>query len=40
VSQTQSPVTGAPDTVGMVKSDNPFRWFDSSLEVIQMEVML
>ena len=24
----------------MAKSDNPFRWFDSSPEVIQMVVML
>ena len=38
--QTHHRVTEAPDTVGMAKSDNPFRWFDSSPEVIQMVVML
>ena len=24
----------------MAKSDNPFRWFDSSLEVIRLVVMM
>jgi hypothetical protein len=32
-------VTEAPHTVGMAESDNPFRWFDSSPELIQMVVM-
>jgi putative transposase len=26
--------------VGMAKSDNPFRWFDSSPEVIRLVVMM
>ena len=38
--QTHQRVTEAVETAGMAKSDNPFRWFDSSPEVIQMVVML
>lgn len=38
--QTHHRVTETPDTVGMAKSDNPYRRFDSSPEVIQLVVML
>lgn len=33
-------VTEVAETASMAKSDNPFRWFDSSPELIPMIMML
>jgi len=38
--EISSPLTRPPLLPAMAKSENPFRWFDSSPEVIQLVVML